>query len=172
MSSSPFSSVTLSSGATQRAPLAWPAKSRLIAAAGLILYGASFFLWAVRDSGSFAFPERGYVCAELAFLYPWGEDGGKLLHEAPIEFFALLFSGWTNPLFLVATAAVLWKPFSSVARLLSLLTAICIPFCWIVFAYDHLRPREGHIVWIAGMIVAVAPAWAHKPKASRTQELR
>jgi len=30
-----------------------------------------------------------------------------------------------------------------------------IPFCWIVFYNERLYPREGHILWVAGMVLAL-----------------
>jgi hypothetical protein len=35
------------------------------------------------------------------------------------------------------------------------LTFLMIPLCWIVFSYEHLYPREGHVLWVLGMILTL-----------------
>jgi hypothetical protein len=29
------------------------------------------------------------------------------------------------------------------------------PFCWVVFHYENLYPREGYFLWILGMLLAL-----------------
>ena len=44
------------------------------------------------------------------------------------------------------------KPF---ARVAAIIVILMIPACWIVFYNHNLYPREGHVVWIAGMVMAL-----------------
>ena len=39
-------------------------------------------------------------------------------------------------------------------------TFFMFPFCWIVFHFDHLYPREGYFLWTAGMTLMLL----YKPK--------
>jgi hypothetical protein len=127
----------------------------MLVAAGLSMYVASFFLWAVEDFGWLASPERGYVCAELALVSPFNEDGRSLLHKKPIEYFSILGSGLINPLFLITFFLQLSKVRPRVVSALRNLTILMIPLCWVVFYYERLYPREGHILWIAGMVLTL-----------------
>src|SRR5580704_1323801 len=70
----------------------------MLVALGLSMYVASFFFWAVEDSGWIASKARGYSCAELTLESPFSEDGRSQLHEKPIEYFSIPGSGLINPL--------------------------------------------------------------------------
>jgi hypothetical protein len=135
---------------------------KLLVLVGLMAYAVSFLLLAVGQL-------RGYFCAELALLYPWGSDGRILLREKPLEFFSLLTSGWVNPLFLAATAVGFWRPRSTASVILTVLTVLSIPACWVVFYYEGFHAREGHVLWIAGMVLTLAAAWlTGKPSKSES----
>ena len=127
---------------------------------GLALYGMSFFLIAVGHlrSGS---PMRGYECAEFALTLPWGPNlfGRQGLFEGRLlEYFSLLLSGWINPAFLVAALFVFRRPSIRTTRVLAITTLAMIPLCWVVFFCRDMYPREGHIVWIAGMLLVLVEA--------------
>jgi hypothetical protein len=127
----------------------------MLVATGLSMYVASFFLWAVRDSGWIAGPVRGYFCAELTLVSPFSEDGRSQLHEKPIEYFSILGSGLINPLFLVTFFLQLFKVRPRAVIVLRNLAILMIPLCWVVFYYEGLYPREGHFLWIVGMLLAL-----------------
>ncbi len=38
---------------------------------------------------------------------------------------------------------------------LRIVVILMIPFCWVVFHYESLHPREGHFVWIIGMLLVL-----------------
>jgi hypothetical protein len=40
-------------------------------------------------------------------------------------------------------------------KILRTITLLMIPFCWIVFRNEHLYPREGHVLWVVAMVVAL-----------------
>jgi hypothetical protein len=119
------------------------------------MYVASFFLWAVEDSGWMASPVRGYSCAELTLVSPFSEDGLSQLHEKPIEYFSILGSGLINPLFLITFFLQLCSARASAINILRNLTILMTPLCWVVFRYEHFYPREGHILWVVGMLLTL-----------------
>ena len=76
---------------------------------GLAVYVASFFPFvdAVKDSAASpdaaGFP--GWKCALLSLQAPFGHSAGEMFHENALGYFAVLFSGWINPFFLIAMVA-------------------------------------------------------------------
>ena len=130
---------------------------RAIFAIGLTLYGGSFFLMAVGSVGPGS-PRPGYMCAWMALVLPWGGNlfGHQGLFENKLlDYLGVLLSGWINPVFLVTAVLVLLTPSARTTRVLAIAALAMIPLCWIVM-YDHdMYPREGHVVWIAGMVLVL-----------------
>jgi hypothetical protein len=126
---------------------------------GLTLYAGSFFLMAVGHfHGS---PLPGYYCAWIALMFPWGQNlfGHQGLFENQfLDYLGVLLSGSINPTFLVAALFVFLRPSARTTRLLAIAVLAMIPFCWIVFYYHDMYPREGHVVWIAGMLLVLREA--------------
>jgi len=75
--------------------------------------------------------------------------------SAPLESFSFAVSGWINIVFLVFIAIALSGRANVAAKALRTAILLMIPFCWIVFHYEHLLPREGHFLWITGMVLAL-----------------
>ena len=118
---------------------------------GLALYTLSFFLFAVSDTGFLAdSPVRGYICADLA-LHSWvdfaGVAPGGEFADKRLAFVCLLITAWINPIFLFYCI----RPI----RILRLALLPMIPCCWIFFYYEGLIPREGHILWVLGMLLVL-----------------
>jgi hypothetical protein len=131
--------------------------SRIVAVIGFLLYIGSFFLTAVKESGSDASASgyRGYTCASITLLTPWGSDGLRMLRQGPLDYFAILFSGWINPVFLV-TAVMLWaRPHGRAGAFLRIVVVLMLPACWIVFHNEHLRPWTGYWLWTAAMLAVL-----------------
>jgi hypothetical protein len=135
---------------------------RTIFCIGLGLYGGSFFLSAVATlaayGGAYDAPMSGYNCALFALGLAWGPNlfGHQGLFEhRPLDYLGVLLSGWINPTFLVAAFFVSFRPSARIARILAIVTLAMIPFCWVVFYYHHFYPREGHLVWVAGMLLVL-----------------
>ena len=127
---------------------------------GLTLFVGSFFLMAVGDLGKGS-PMPGYLCARMALLLPWGPNlfGHQGLFEDKfLAYLGVLLSGWINPTFLVAALFVFLRPSARTTRALAIATLAMIPFCWVVFFYYDMYPREGHVVWIAGMLLVLSEA--------------
>lgn len=121
---------------------------------GLLMYIVSFFLWAVGDH-TFG-PMRGYFCAYFALIDPLLGGGHQhIVPEWTAAYFSLLGGGLINPLFLATFFRQLFKAKPRATVILRNLTILMIPFCWVVFTYQHYYPREGHILWIAGMLLTL-----------------
>ncbi len=138
-------------------------KQRYIIRIGLFLYAASFFLVAVGSSGVAAtnigkVSAPGYSCVYVTLAVPmignkFGHDG--IFENRLLEFFSALIAGWINPVFLIAVV------FTSLGRSQRLVAALrnvvvlMLPFCWILFVYDDIYPREGYFVWIFGILLTL-----------------
>lgn len=128
----------------------------LLVILGLLIFVGAFFLGAVGDQGSSTRVSlQGYQCATLALLSPWGRDGLSFLHDAPLTYISVLLSGWINPVFLISAFLLSIHRLPRVAAGLRIATLVMIPFCWVVFRAAHLVPREGHFVWVAGILLTL-----------------
>jgi hypothetical protein len=121
---------------------------------GLAIYVGAFFLPAVGEQHGPG-GVRGYICAEIALVTPWGHDGWDILHDYPFRYFCLLISGWINPIFLITALLLLVNKARKLAAVLRIILLMMIPFCWIVFHYENLSPRLGHFLWILGMLLVL-----------------
>jgi hypothetical protein len=155
MSVSNFQSVESSTQVSQKRAIRWATRRGMLVFVGLSIYVASFFLLAVGDFEGLAGPVRGYSCAEVALLSPFSEDGRSILREKPVEYFSLLGSGLINLVFLTTFFLQLFKVRSQAIVVLRNLTILMIPLCWVVFRYERFYPREGHILWIVGMLLTL-----------------
>ena len=139
----------------QHRVLPWATKHGMLVAGGLLTYVANFFLLAIGDFGRLSGPLCGWFCSEFAVVSPFSEDWRSLLHERPIEYFSILGSGLVNPLFLTGFFLHLFRARRGALIVLRTLTILVIPLCGVVFLYERFYPREGHILWIAGMLLAL-----------------
>jgi hypothetical protein len=164
VSASNSQSVESSTPIGQQRALTWTTRRGILVAVGLSMYAASFFVFAIGDLERLVGPVRGYSCAELALVSLFSEDGRSLLHEKPIAYFSSLGSGLINPLFLTTFFLELFKVRPRAVIVLRSLTIWFIPLCWIVFRYERFYPREGHILWIVGMLLTLFAMSDLKPR--------
>lgn len=116
----------------------------------MLAYALSFLLVAVWREASVP----GYWCAYVTLVRPL-EIGGRFFEGKTMEYIAFLISGWINIAFL-ASMTTRWRSGNGRAfRILRAITLAMIPFCWIVFFEERLYPREGHILWIVSMVLAL-----------------
>ncbi len=126
-------------------------KRRHILWIGLLLYVVSFFLVAIVHSFT-GIAVRGYSCATSALFSPWEPDA---TFDGRFDFLSTLISGWINPVFLITAIFVfLGRPHRLIA-VMRVLVVVMVPFCWVVFHYEGVYPREGHFGWIVGMLLAL-----------------
>jgi hypothetical protein len=123
---------------------------------GLFLYGVSFLLVAVALPIAGSGPVRGYHCAFFALILPL-DPNPVLFKDGLVEHVSLFISGCINPVFLAAAALGFAGLHERPTGLLRIITIAMIPFCWVVFCYESIYPREGHFVWIIGMLLVLFP---------------
>lgn len=140
--------------------------SRVVLLIAMVLYVASFFLTAVKESSASpgASGYTGYLCAYLTLLTPWGHDGMRMLREGPVDYFAILFSGWINPVFLITLVLLLRRPNRPVGAILRIVLLFMFVAPWIVFHKEHLYPVAGYFLWTAAMLLAIFSNQAGKAR--------
>ena len=124
---------------------------------GLLLYAVAFALPAISVPDSLPLP--GYRCALFVTVeQPWSTDNRGLLHSAPLRYIPLMLTGWINPLFLVTAILILLRKAATLVGILRIVILLLIPLCWVVFHYETVHPREGHFLWILGMLLVLFSA--------------
>lgn len=125
---------------------------------GVLLYVVSFFLFAAALPIPESSPYPGFSCAYLAFFFPLQSGhtlSGTPFHGKLLAFISLVISGWINPVFIVTAVLDLSGQYRRTVWVLRILVLVMIPCCWIFFYAFHLYPREGHFLWILGMLLAL-----------------
>jgi hypothetical protein len=128
---------------------------RALLSLGMLLYIASFFLFAFGGGGGQ--PVRGYGAAILTVIIPWEQNPFSplsIFHDSIFDYIAILISGLINPLFLISIALILLERQRAV-DILRTTFLLMIPFCWVVFYFHHFYPREGYFVWLFGMVLVL-----------------
>jgi hypothetical protein len=127
---------------------------------GLGIYVLSFFLLATGDSEELTGPGRlrGYACAFFALKYPlistpFSPDSAD--YAPPFVYLSILISGLINPVFLGYTTLSFLKRKPRTTRVLKFALLSMIPFCWVVFHSFEVYPREGHVLWVIGMLLVL-----------------
>jgi hypothetical protein len=126
---------------------------------GMLVYVVSFFLPAVAWPGSSPPPIVGFVAAFISLSHPLEEaiqffQGVPPLF-APLEDAALLISGCINPFFLLTAFLILIDGRGRALSICKILLLLMIPFCWLFFTLRHFYPREGHFLWVLGMLLVL-----------------
>lgn len=127
---------------------------------GVVLFAYSFMQPAVREASASpgAVGMRGYTCATVTLVTPWGKDGAKMLHDSPGDYFSVLISGWINPAFVLVLIFTLIRPTSTVASVLCLLVVLMFAACWVIFIRHHFVALAGYYMWMGGVVLALAAA--------------
>jgi ABC-type microcin C transport system permease subunit YejE len=130
-------------------------KRNLLLLIGLALYAASFALPAISSSSATNGAVRGYLCAWITLTVPWGHDGMNVFHDKPFVYIAILVSGLTNVVFLITTVMMLIKRCEKLAAIFRVLLLLMLPCSWFILYQLKFVPREGHYMWILGMLLTV-----------------
>jgi len=128
----------------------------------MLAYAASFGLVAVSTPGGQSVP--GFMCAFVSFMAPvWGFfERRATLADIPALISGLM-TGWINIAFL-ASVWIRWRSGNGRAfKILKTATLLMIPFSWIAIYEQHVYPREGHVLWVASMVVALFSAPVFEP---------
>src|ERR1051326_6851066 len=130
-------------------------RSEKVVLFALLIFTLSFFLPAIWIPHVTPHTETGYWCAYVTLVFPWGSDGLKELSSAPVEYFAILLSGWINPLFLISMLLLRRKNGGKFTRTLRIVIICLFPACWVVFATEHVSPSIAYFIWKAAMVTAL-----------------
>ena len=95
---------------------------------------------------------RGYQCAYSALFAPWDPES---TFDTRFDFLSVLISGWINPVFLITAILVFVGRLQRLIAVLRIVVVLMTPFCWAVFHYEGVYPREGHFVWIVAMLLVL-----------------
>jgi hypothetical protein len=140
---------------------------------GLLIYAVSFLLVAVVIEFPASQRIGGYVCALVSLAspidWPLHEKDGIFEHRK-FEYFSMIISGLINPVFLVFVSLILAGRKLWVSNFLRVIVPLMIPFCWVVFSYEHLLPREGHFLWIVGIVLVLFSAKSTRASLVRHRE--
>jgi hypothetical protein len=123
---------------------------------------ASFGLRAAQGAVQGSGPLSGFFCAAYSVWIPFNEVRLQLLRGLPldlklVEFVSLLVSGLVNPVFLTTVFLILIDSRRRMVVVLRLVIVGMIPFSWLFFATSpqQISPREGHALWVAGMLLVL-----------------
>jgi hypothetical protein len=130
-------------------------RSQKILFIALAAFIGSFFLTAVRTADVLHLDIPGYFCALSTFFSPWSKDGLQDLSTKPVEYFAGLFSGLINPLFLAAIVMLQRKKTQRLGKKLRVIVLLMLPSCWLYFLEARMYPNVGYFLWIGAMLTAL-----------------
>jgi len=122
----------------------------------------SFFLVATGDPKGPTGRMRGYECAYLAVeltLTSTPFSPASADYAPPFLYLSILIGGLINPVFLGYTTLVFLKRKPETTRVLKFALLSMIPFCWVVFHFLEIYPREGHVLWVIGMLLVLFSSW-------------
>jgi hypothetical protein len=127
---------------------------------GFLIYAASLFLSFVGGPGVYTpKPDSGADWAFDWFFLPWIyvhlHSMGNFLTDAPIENVSIAISGWINPVFFLTVLFLVVGKTPRLSKVLRYVILLMLPFCWIVFLYRHVYPREGYFLWAGGMLLVL-----------------
>lgn len=136
--------------------------SRTLFAVGLVAYLASFFRVGVHG---FDGPVPGYLCAWMALWVPLGSlsageqnSSGSGSALWPFMLLAKFVAGLANIAFPIAVFLRLTgSSASSVFQRLRVYIPLMAACSWLVFVLAFFIPREGHVVWMVGIVFALFP---------------
>jgi hypothetical protein len=116
-------------------------------------YAVSFALVAV-SRGGMSFP--GVYCAGVALMMLVNPIVNSNFFEPRASLYIPVWMiGWINIAFLASLAVRYQSGKGRAFGILRVATLLLIPFSWIVLYNEHLYPREGHVLWVAGMVLAL-----------------
>ncbi len=125
---------------------------------GLAIYVLSFFLVATGDPKGWVGRMRGYECAYSVVraaltATPFSPNSDD--YAPPLLYVSILISALINPTLLVHVVFTFLKPMPQITRVLKIALPSMIPFCWVVLRSLEIYPREGHVLWVIGMLLVL-----------------
>jgi hypothetical protein len=131
---------------------------KVVLLVALIVFAISFFLPAIWIPHVSLHTATGYWCAYVTLVSPWTADGLRDLPTAPVKYFAILLSGWVNPLFLISMVLSQRERTRRLSRTLRTVVLFLMPACWAVFFTQNVYPFVGYLIWTAAIIAVLFSA--------------
>jgi hypothetical protein len=128
---------------------------------GLLIYGAAFFLPAVREvalpGGDPPDVIQGSRCAWVTLVNTWNPE---MWHSK--DFLAVL-SGWINPLIALYLILLIFPKLRWPRHIVASLIVAFLLGTWLLFYLYPLVPLSGHFLWVAGILLILAGEIRCKP---------
>ena len=112
----------------------------------------------------------GADCAVDWFFFPWiyihFHNLGSFLSDASLENVSVAVSGWINPIFVLATRRAVVRVVGKTPSLTAILRAVIfifLSFCLPIFLERRIYPREGCVLWVAGMLLVLLRPYVLPP---------
>jgi len=129
----------------------------IIFAFGVLLYVVAFFLPAVWDHGrSYRGLDSTFLSLAALSFYSDPVSPGQAWYVSFLKTISAFFVVLINPMFLIYAAASPFRPADRTVRVCRVAVPLFIPFCWLLFHWESVRPQIGHYVWIIGMVSVLA----------------
>ena len=128
-----------------------------VKAAGVVVFVLAFFLQAITmgGSGPGSGPETGGVCA-LTAIIAVGTLFKAGMQTLDVQNVLLALSGLVNPLVLIYLVFSFSERFARLRFWLAAAIAGCLVATWVFFCLAKFLPREGHVLWVLGIVLIVA----------------
>jgi hypothetical protein len=78
-----------------------------------------------------------------------------------------MLNGWINPVFFLTMVFMLVDKTPRLTRIFRYVVLSLVPVCWVALLYDHVYPREGYILWTAGMLLVLFSKSLETPRATQ-----
>ncbi|MGA7342307.1 MAG: hypothetical protein WBE72_24635 [Terracidiphilus sp.] len=83
--------------------------------------------------------------------------GKSVTGPPPLGALLVAMSGWINPLILLLLALSFSRRLLVLRRVVGAIILLCMAATWTFFALEKLTPLVGHLLWVAGALLIVAP---------------
>lgn len=98
----------------------------------------------------------------MAFWVPLTSPGlpdvsNGLFEGQPFGMAAMLISELINVVFPIAVLFLLTGYRPQAFAKLRVIVLLMVPCSWLVFFYLHFLPREGHVLWVLGIVLTLFP---------------
>jgi hypothetical protein len=128
-------------------------------ALGLMVFAVAFLLPAIKlNSGSadsVVFP--GWKCASIALSQSVALFGKATPGGPSFQAILLTLSGWINILVPIVLLLSFWRVLLMARRVIGGFILLCMAATWTLLAMEKLTPMIGHVLWIVGALVILAP---------------
>jgi hypothetical protein len=126
---------------------------------GLVVFAVAFLLPAIKlNSGSadsVVFP--GWKCASIALSQSVSLFGKSTPGGPSFQAILLTLSGWINILVPIVLLLSFWRMLLMARRVIGGFILLCMAATWTLLAMEKLTPMIGHVLWIVGALVILAP---------------